>query len=102
MNGHSNLEMRHQNTMASPISIRKLKAELMELVEVHLVDSGRSLGEEENLFSAGLESMGIMQLIIQIEERLKIVIGDADVTRENFGSVSALAVLVERLGYPGE
>jgi len=74
----------------------------MELVEVHLVDSGRSLGEEENLFSAGLESMGIMQLIIQIEERLKIVIGDADVTRENFGSVSALAVLVERLGYPGE
>ena len=43
-----------------------------------------------------------MQLIIQIEEKLGLVIGDSHVTRENFASVAALAALVERLGDPCE
>lgn len=85
--------------MAPPIANQKLKTELMQLVEGHLEDFGRTLSTEDDLFNAGLESMGIMQLIIQIEERLGIVIGDADVTRDNFASVTALAALVVRLGY---
>ena len=88
--------------MAPPIANQKLKTELMQLVEGHLVDFGRTLSAEDDLFNAGLESMGIMQLIIQIEERLGIVIGDADVTRDNFASVTALAALVVRLGYSCE
>ena len=81
---------------------QKLKTQLMELVEGHLVGFGRNLSAEEDLFEAGLESMGIMQLIIQIEEKLGLVIGDGHVTRENFASVAALAALVERLGDPCE
>jgi acyl carrier protein len=88
--------------MVPPIANQKLKTELMGLVEGHLVDFGRNLSAEEDLFNAGLESMGIMQLIIQIEERLGVVIGDADVTRDNFASVTALAALVVRLGYSCE
>lgn len=81
---------------------QKLKTELMKLVEGHLGGVGRNLSLEEDLFDAGLESMGIMQLIIQIEEKLGLVIGDVHVTRENFVSVAALAELVVRLGYPCE
>jgi acyl carrier protein len=88
--------------MAAPIANQKLKTELMELVEGHLADFGRNLNPDEDLFNAGLESMAIMQLIIQIEERHGVVIGDAHVTRDNFFSVNALAALVVRLGYSCE
>lgn len=88
--------------MAPPIANQKLKTELMELVEGHLTDFGRNLNADEDLFMAGLESMAIMQLIIQIEEKHGVVIGDADVTRDNFASVNALAALVVRLGYSCE
>ncbi len=54
-------------------------------------------GAADNLFDAGLESMGIMQLMMRIEKAHGIVIGDAEVTRANFSTAAGLAAMVRRI-----
>ena len=44
--------------------------------------------------------MGIMQLMISIEERFGVRVPEASVTRENFSTASSLAALVRRGAAP--
>ena len=88
--------------MARPVSHQKILQDLLSLVHEHLFESQSGMDAETDLFEAGMESMGIMQLIMQIEERFGIVVSDGEVTRQNFRSVAALAAMVERLGTFGE
>lgn len=50
-----------------------------------------SLGKDDDLLDSGiLNSLGILQLVAFIDERLGIQIPDEDVVYENFNSVAAL------------
>lgn len=77
-----------------------LEEELLVVVREKLFDGGEPLAKKTDLFAAGLDSMGIMQLMILIEERFGVRVPESAVTRENFATVAALAALVRRCGAP--
>lgn len=77
-----------------------LEEALLRLVREKLFDGGEPMTVETDLFAAGLDSMGIMQLMISIEERFWVRVPEASVTRENFSTASSLAALVRRGAAP--
>jgi acyl carrier protein len=54
-----------------------------------------------DLFEAGLESMGIMQVVLRIEREMGVVVPEGEVTRENFRTVAGLTAMVRRLAGGG-
>jgi len=55
-----------------------------------------SLSADDDLLDSGiLNSLGILQLVSFVDERLGITIPDEDVVYENFNSVSALVNYLE-------
>lgn len=79
----------------------ELEARLLALVggEILGIEEGLEVGSD--LFEAGLESMGIMQLVLRIERELGVVVPEGEVTRGNFGTVAGLVAMVGRLGGGG-
>lgn len=73
-----------------------LEAQLLALIREKLLETGASMTPETDLFSAGLDSMGVMQLMILSEERFGVRVSEADVTKENFGTVKSLSALLRR------
>jgi acyl carrier protein len=74
-----------------------LEQHLLKLVQEKLIETGAPLTAETDLFSVGLDSMGIMQLMISIEETLEVRVPESQVTRDNFTSANCLAALVRRV-----
>src|SRR5262245_1146240 len=68
------------------------------IVDSLLVASDRSdIGADEPLTSSGLiDSLGMLRLIMFLEEHFNVHIGDGEVGEENFGTVSRLAAFVDR------
>jgi acyl carrier protein len=77
-----------------------LEDALLGLVREKLFDGGAPLTVETDLFAAGLDSMGIMQLMISIEERFGVRVPGSAVTRDNFSTASSLAAMVRRCAAP--
>lgn len=66
---------------------------LLEYIKKDLL-KGRvdNLSADDDLLDSGiLNSLGILQLVSFIDERMDITVPDEDVVYENFNSVSALA-----------
>lgn len=60
--------------------------------------SGSSIGVEDDLLGSGvLDSLGILQLVAFIDERMGIQVPDEDVVYENFHSVKALSEYLDGL-----
>ena len=87
--------------MTTPVSrlgsTEPLAQQLLKLIETNLLETAEPLTPESNLFDAGLDSLGIMQLLILIDENFGVQIDAANVSRENFVTATALAELLERL-----
>lgn len=76
--------MENMKTQVIEILVRVRKE-----VEIHV--------EEKNLVSSGiLDSLDIMNLIMELEEAFDIEIDPEDVLSKNFESVDAMVALVER------
>jgi acyl carrier protein len=66
----------------------------------------REVGVDDELISTGiLDSLGMMRLVLFIEEKLRIQIPDDDVDMDNFRTVRILATYLDRRrqvdGLPG-
>jgi acyl carrier protein len=72
-----------------------LPSTILDLICSEVIQPGRALTVEDNLFEAGLDSMGIMQLLLALEERCGAAIPMSDVTTANFQTAEAIARLVE-------
>jgi acyl carrier protein len=83
------------------LSLSNLEEGVLAMIAGHLIDSGRKLCAESDLFAEGLDSMGIMQLMILIEQRYGVVIPAGEVTRENFSTARGMASLIRRLAMTG-
>lgn len=73
-----------------------LEQQLLGWVREKFVDTGEAMTGQTDLFEAGLDSMGIMQLLILLEERCGVRVPESAVTRENFATADRLAALVRR------
>ncbi len=85
------------SAMRSTDSDDPLIAEMLALAWRDVLGDEEGRGAEENLFDAGLESIGLMQLMIKIEKAHGIVIADGEVTRANFSTAAGLAAMVRRI-----
>ncbi|WP_193213513.1 acyl carrier protein [Luteolibacter marinus] len=71
-----------------------METELIEILRTEILDTADPLSPQSDLFAAGLDSMGIMQLLLSIEDRFGVAIDPADLSRENFSSAGKIAALV--------
>jgi acyl carrier protein len=59
-------------------------------------EDGNAVRDDQSLMSTGtLDSTGILELIMFVEERFKLKIPDEDMLPENFDSVRAIADYIE-------
>ena len=70
-----------------------MENELTVLIATEILDTD-PLTPQSDLFAAGLDSMGIMQLLLAIEDRFGVVIDPADLSRDNFSTAEKIAALV--------
>ena len=73
----------------------EIAASLLEPLEELLAEVPENLGVETDLFAQGLDSMGIMQLFLVIEEQFGVQLGPKDVTEERFKSALAIARVID-------
>ncbi len=64
--------------------------------ELLFVDDPAGFGDEDDLLDAGLDSMGIMRLVLFIEERFGITLPDDELEPENLRTLSRLQRWIER------
>lgn len=67
----------------------------MEIIRGEILESPQPLTPETDLFEAGLDSMAIMQLLLHIEDNFQVALEPADLSRENFKTVTKIAALIE-------
>lgn len=93
--------------MSSPTSTpashsRDLEQHVLDCIRENLLpDLPPDFAADADLFEAGLDSMGIMQMVLLLEERFSFTVQPADLTRVNFSSAAALAALIRRGGLGG-
>jgi len=81
-----------------PPPLQTLTSELAAILQERLLDLPADFTPQTNLYEAGLDSMGIMQLLLAIEDRFGILLPEGDVSRKNFCNVANLSELLrERL-----
>jgi len=71
-----------------------MENELTALITTEILDTDQALTPQSDLFAAGLDSMGIMQLLLAIEDRFGVAIDPADLSRDNFSTAEKIAALV--------
>lgn len=71
-----------------------METELLDLIRTEILGTDEALAPQSDLFAAGLDSMGIMQLLLAIEDRFGVAIDPADLSRENFSTAEKIAALV--------
>ena len=71
-----------------------MENELTILLCTEILDTTEVLTPPSDLFAAGLDSMGIMQLLLTIEDRFGVAIDPADLSRANFSTAAKIAALI--------
>lgn len=66
------------------------------LTTEHILEANEAITPEADLFALGLDSMALMQLMLQIEVRFGISIGPAELSRDHFATAEALAGFLNR------
>jgi acyl carrier protein len=64
--------------------------------ELVFVADPEQFGDDDDLLEAGLDSMGIMRLIMYIEDEYDITLPDTEIEPENVHSFNSLAQWIER------
>ena len=62
---------------------------------VHVADEA-SFSDDDDLLEAGLDSMGIMRLVLFIEEKLGVTLPDEEIEPDNIRSLNRITAWIER------
>lgn len=78
--------------------MRPLRARLVEMVEQLLARKGaaRAVVPEDDLTEIGVDSMGMVNLMLAIEAEFDVMIAPVDITPENLRSVATIEALLAR------
>jgi len=71
-----------------------LEARIFEIVRDDILSVDQSFSVESDLIAAGLESMGVTQLMLAIEESTGVWVDESLLTPANLASVRSLAACV--------
>ena len=93
--GKENSPRRAQAKRKIPLDADGIKPQLRKFLVRSL--GNRRLADDDDIFEVGgATSLFAMELVMFIEERFRIPLDDADLERDNFRSISAMASLVDR------
>ncbi len=75
-----------------------MKKELKDFIfrELVHVSDVAEFSDEDDLLEAGLDSMGIMRLVLFIEEKFGITLPDEEIEPDNIQSISRISQWIER------
>lgn len=71
-----------------------LEQQLVVLLRERLLETAAPLDGGTDLYTLGLDSMAIMQLLILVEEEYGVALPESALTRENFSTARQLAHLI--------
>ena len=71
-----------------------MESQLLTLIREQILDPAAVTDADTDLFAAGLDSMGIMQLVLAIEDQFGIALEPTDLSRGHFQSVTCIAALL--------
>ena len=74
--------------------ITKIRSYIFE--ELVFIDNPQEFGDDDNLLDAGLDSMGIMRLVIYIEEEFGVSLPDDELEPKNLESLNKIAGWISR------
>ncbi len=80
--------------MISPTDIISL------IRDFDILGEDTALTAESDLFAHGLDSIALMQLLLQIEQRFGLAIAPADITKAKFASPAAIAAFLTEYANP--
>ncbi len=63
----------------------------------HVVETEEALQADSDLFALGLDSLALMQLLLQIERSLGLNVPVAEIRREHFQTPASIAAWLGRL-----
>ena len=70
-------------------------ASVLALIDEHqIVESDEPLTASTDLFGQGMDSMAMMQLLLQIEDRFGLAVTPAEMTRDRFQTAESLAAFL--------
>jgi len=78
----------------NPDAIAQKEARLLEILASDILELPVGFQITDDLFDAGLDSMSIMRLLIQVEGAFGCRIPVNQVSRENFSTVAKIAALI--------
>jgi acyl carrier protein len=78
--------------------LETLEHQLMALLRERLLEASVPFDTATDLYSIGMDSMGIMQLLILIEEEYGVALPECALTRHNFTTVQQIARLIQAQG----
>ena len=64
------------------------------IIDQELFALGPEIGDDEDLYAEGLDSLALMRLILILEREFGITITPEDLSRENFATLTNLAAFV--------
>jgi acyl carrier protein len=67
---------------------------LLEILSKEILENRKDLDERTDLFEAGMDSLGTMQLLVRIEQRFGLQLPAAGLTRENASTVAGWVKLM--------
>ncbi len=73
-----------------------LSESLRTLIDEQLFPLDESVTAQSDLYSEGLDSMALMQLILLLEQEFGIAIVPEDLDRENFSTLGKMAEFISR------
>ena len=74
--------------------IENLRLFLIQILTSEILETHPGFDQHSNLFDAGLDSLGTMQLLVRIEQRFGIQIPAGKLTKENSSSIEQLSLLI--------
>jgi acyl carrier protein len=77
-----------------------MKAKLKNFIFAELIyqEDPASFGDNEDLLEAGLDSMGIMRLIMFAEKEFGVILPDTEIDPQNVSSLNALEHWIRQAG----
>ncbi len=75
-----------------------LEQQLVALLRERLLETPAPFEASTDLYSLGMDSMAIMQLLILIEEEYGVALPECALTRQNFTTVHQLARIIQAQG----
>ena len=91
----------HNNSIGSmeDIALMDIKNQIRQYISENLTfdDSASELDDEESFQDTGIvDSTGVMELVMFIEESYSVEVEDHEITPENFDSIANLAAFVQQ------